>query len=353
LTWGPCGATRLRGVGALLAAAALVASCARTPSSVELAPASVELAGPEPVRVRVGTIDPAAFEPAGAPPGSPNERIEQLVDRFFEAGCAGPALSRTREREARHPDVVCRLPGRTPGSLVVAAYVEPREDRGDWTGPALLPHLYRALAVEERQHSFVFAAYGRREGRSPSADAKRLEEAHSGLVRAIVDLERIRTGAAAVGFRASDGELGRDLAAVSAALGEAREPLRLFAVEGRRRLRGGGIPTILLGSLRPAAAPAAPAAGAEADADRSQADRSTARAVAVFLGYLDATLPPVSATPGPARRRPPRGARGARTRGRSAGRRARSASGSAGSGRGGRGSSTAGACATCRAGSSA
>jgi hypothetical protein len=350
LTSRPCGSTGRRvagGVGALVAAAALAASCARPPPSVGLA---------APVRVRVGTIDAAAFGAPGEPPGPPSERIEQLVDLFFEAGCGGASLSRTRAREARHPDVVCRLPGRTPESVVVAAYVEPREDRGDWTGPSLLPHLYRALAVEERRHSFVFAAFGRSEARSLRGDAKRLEEAQGGLVRAIVDLERIRTGAAGIGFRASDPDLGHDLAAVSAALGAAGEPLRLYAVEGRGRFRRGGFPTILLGSLRAEGAPDEPTAGGGAEASRSQADRATARMVAVFLGYLDATLPPrpaVSATPGPGRRRLPRGARGARTRGRSAGRRARSASGSAGSGRGGPGASTGGACATCRGGSSA
>jgi hypothetical protein len=335
------------GVGALLAAAALAASCARPPPSVDLA---------GPVRVRVGRIDAAAFGEPGGPPGSQSERIEQLVDLFFEAGCGGASLSRTRLREARHPDVVCRLPGRRPESIVVGAYVEPRENRGDWTGPALLPHLYRALAVEERSHSFVFAAFGRREERSLRGDAKRLEEAQGGLVRAVVDLERIRTGAAAIGFLASDPDLGHDLAAVSAALDQAGESLHIYAVEGRRRFRRGGIPTILLGSLRAEGTSDEPTAGAAAGASRSQADRSTARMVAVFLGYLDATLPPrseVSATPGPGRRRLPRGARGARTRGRSAGRRARSASGSAGSGREGPGASTGGACATCTGGSSA
>jgi hypothetical protein len=60
-----------------------------------------------------------------------------------------------------------------------------------------------------------------------------------------------------------------------------------------------------------------------------------------------------SATAGRGPRRRPRAARGGRTRGRSAGRRARSASGSAGSGPAGPGASRAGACATCRAGSSA
>jgi hypothetical protein len=268
---------------AALAASALAAACAQSP------PPRVESIGPVPVRI--GVLDPAAFDAPRDPPATPTERIEQLVDLFFQAGCGGVSLSQPRLPGARYPDLECRLPGRTPETVVVAAYLEPKSERGDWTGPALLPHLYHALGVEERRHSFVFVVFGRRDGRGVHRDVGRLEEAQGDLVRAIVDLERIRTNPSALAFAASDPDLRHDLAAVSVALGRRGESLRLLALKGpQRSRRRGGAPTIALGSLHHVGAPGEPDATGAAEASRREAERSAARTIAVFLGYLDATL---------------------------------------------------------------
>lgn len=121
-------------------------------------------------------------------------------------------------------------------------------------------------------------------------DAKRLQETRLDRVRAIVDLRRLRSGSAAIAFASSDPRLRRDLSAVGSALGRPGESLQLLALPEprgslRRRSR---IPTIVVASLDPE--PAAGAASEVIAADGDEAFRSAARTLAVFLGYLDATL---------------------------------------------------------------
>ena len=270
--------------GLLCFVTALGMACASEP-----APAPEAL---QPVRVRIGAIGPAEIDTAGKTDTSRGERIEQLVDLFWKSGCAGGDLSRPHVEGERYPDVVCRLPGRTPDTVVVAAYVDPRSDRGeDWTGPALLPYLYGALSVEKREHSFAFVAFARRSRSGVREDAKRLAETRRDQVRAIVDLQQLRSGSSTILFASSDPSLRHDLSAMGLARDQLGESLRLFALPESKgaSLRRGRIPTLSMASPDPAEAVGEAAASREIADDR-ESFRSAARTLAVFLGYLDGAL---------------------------------------------------------------
>ena len=267
--------------GLLCLVAALGTACASEPGPT---PESLQ-----PVRVRIGAIGPAEIDTAGKADASRAERIEQLVDLFWKRGCVGGALSRPRVAGERYPDVVCRLPGRTPDTVVVAAYVDPRSDRGeDWTGPALLPYLYGALSVEERRHSFAFVAFTRRSRSGVREDAKRLAETRRDQVRAIVDLQQLRSGSSTVLFASSDPSLRHDLSA-DLARDQLGESLRLLALPDGSSLRRGRVPMLKMASPDPAEA-VGEAAASGAVADDRESFRSAARTLAVVLGYLDEAL---------------------------------------------------------------
>ena len=103
----------------------------------------------------------------------------------------------------------------------------------------------------------------------------------------VVDLRRLRAGASTLAFAASDRELRRELSVVARSLDRGGEPLRLVAAPEPRGSTGrrGRVPLITLGSVMPARD-----ASDAAAPDRDGAFRSTARTLAVFLGYLDGRL---------------------------------------------------------------
>jgi hypothetical protein len=271
--------------GVLSLVAALGTACASDPD-----PTAESL---QPVRVRIGAIGPAAIDTASRADASLRERIEQLVDLFWQRGCGGGDLSRPRMQDTLYPDVVCRLPGRMADTVVVAAYVDPRSERGeDSTGLALLPYLYAALSVERREHSFAFVGLARRSRVGLREDTKRLEESRRDQVRAIVDLHRLREGSSSILFDSSDPRLHRDLSAVGLASGQPGESLRLIALPGAKGWfpQRGRIPMIRMASPHPAQAVAETAASGAGVAGDRETFRSAARTLAIFLAYLDETL---------------------------------------------------------------
>jgi hypothetical protein len=260
-------------VVALVACALLSLACASTSSEVEAV---------GPVKVRVGAIAPNAFDAASSPPDGAVDRVERLVDLFFQAGCVGDQLTQTRAKGGRYPDVVCRLPGRDPDAIVVAAYVDPSERRGeDWSGAALLPQLYRALSVQKREHSYVFVGFGQNSRRGMRTDAERLAESDQDRVRALVDLQRLRLGpsSSSLLFSSADANLRQDLGAVGVALGVPRDSLRFVQVPDPRRH---DVPMIALASPKDD--------DDAASVDPREAYRGTGRMIAIFLAYLDDTL---------------------------------------------------------------
>jgi hypothetical protein len=280
---GVCGAAfdarrRVRGTrrGALVAVSLLSAACAK--------PVGPELLIPDLARVRIGSIDAAALESVteGAPPVL-RERSEYLVDVLWEAGC--PASEVVRPSGTKVPDVICRLPGRTPNRIVVLAQLDGKIDASGvprhWRGSALLPFLYQALGVEEREHSFEFAAFGKGPSRRARDYRAWLDSTSGGEVRAFIEI--VSLGPHLLGFSSTDAGLSQDLLAVGRALGRPPDSLRPLA---RPRFRRHSTPTIAFVSPGGDALPAV-GAGRSGGTDTYQPN---ARLIALYLGYLDETL---------------------------------------------------------------
>jgi len=268
--------------GALLAASLLAAACAKGPG--------VEVVMPGSARVRVGQIDQVALETAiKSAPSDLRERTEYLVDLLWQAGCL--AVEMPRPEEARTPDVVCSLPGRTTQRIVVLAHLDPEVDGNGvprhWSGTALLPFLYAALGVEEREHSFEFAAWGKGPRRGARNRPARLDSPLGEDVRAIVEIHHLDP--AKIGFSSTDSGLGRGFVAASLAVGRPLDSLRTFT-HPRLRNRRMRIPTLVIASPeRSSAREETPAVSAPRAAEPA-GYHSAARLLAVYLGYLDETL---------------------------------------------------------------
>jgi hypothetical protein len=262
--------------GALVVAWILGAGCA--------SPFGPKLLIPDAARVRVGSIDAAALESAGSgAPRAVHERSEYLVDLFWQVGCL--ANQRMRSRGSRRADVVCLLPGRTPHRIVVLAHLDGAADRSGvpryWRGTALLPFLYQALGVEEREHSFEFVAFGKSPSPSVRDYRARLASEDDAEVRAVVEI--LKLGPQTIGYWSTDAGLIQDFLATNLAVGRSLDSVRSLTHPRFRRPR---IPTIRFIEASGAGLPAvaAPPAGG------SQADHSPARLLAVYLAYLDETL---------------------------------------------------------------
>jgi hypothetical protein len=273
---------RSRRALALLLLAAFASGCASTPTSEALAP--------DAVKVRVGQIDPDALESAvRSAPRSLAARTEHLVDALWQAGCLGSAVETPLPRISGHPDVVCSLPGRTTRRIVVVSHLD--ADAKDaasphWSGVALMPFLYRALTVAPREHTFVFAAFGKSPQRSARDYLTRLGSPHADDVRAIVDLQDVDPRS--VWFSSSDAGLRRDFVAASLAVGRPLDTLRSFLpAAGESRA---GVATLTVAAAPPVR-PGQKLPSVDA-APKSEATSlpATARFTAVFLAYADETL---------------------------------------------------------------
>lgn len=92
-----------------------------------------------------------------------SERAVELRRLFAEAGCGPKSYSEVALRSSSNPNLVCVLPGSSPGTVVVTAHYDrkgPGEGAVDnWTGASLLPSLYEALRRSPRRLTYEFVAF--------------------------------------------------------------------------------------------------------------------------------------------------------------------------------------------------
>jgi hypothetical protein len=94
--------------------------------------------------------------------GTNVERGARLKRMFVEAGC-GEFLSEQPVKFSKAPNVICVLPGTSDRVIIVGAHfdrVPTSEGVADnWSGASLLPSLYEAVKIDQRQHTFVFIGF--------------------------------------------------------------------------------------------------------------------------------------------------------------------------------------------------
>jgi len=158
-------------------------------------------------RLRAGVV------PAG-------EREDLIAKLFREAGCE---VSRQKVNK-RSSNVICRLRGETPATIVVGGHFDFAEQgKGivdDWSGTSLLPSLFEALKSAHRTHTFEFVAFTAEEtGLAGSARfVKELTAEEKTNLQAFVNLECLGLNPPKVWFSRSTPLLVRLLAGVAAAI---------------------------------------------------------------------------------------------------------------------------------------
>jgi hypothetical protein len=93
-----------------------------------------------------------------------NKTREQLLRQHFEeAGCDAEHLIEQHVSGSTNPNVMCTLVGEVDRTIIVGAHFD-FVDAGtgiidNWSGAALLPILYEAVAATPRRHRFVFISF--------------------------------------------------------------------------------------------------------------------------------------------------------------------------------------------------
>jgi hypothetical protein len=255
---------------------------------------------PDPVAVRVGAIDTAALEAAvEAVPTGLEARAERLEALFHAAGCSDHVKAEL-PRDSPRSSVTCELPGRTASIILVGANLDQAHDgakvEDNWASSALLPFLYKAIAAEPREHTYLFTGFAHPVLRQHGSRQflRSLGEAGRARIRAMVELKGLGIGTTAFVSTRADANLRQDLLAVSKTLDlPVRETSSITSVsalsKGTRRYH---VPTLTVHSLDRKTARVLAGSVLDETPDRSdQGDfLDTARVLAVYLAYLDDTL---------------------------------------------------------------
>ncbi len=277
------------------------ASGAAALAFVGLACAQPFVAVPDPLRVRAGSIDAAALAATlSRVPRPIPERIDRLVELFLQAGCGSEYLEVVMPGGTPYPNVICTLPGRSHWTIIVGAHVD-RPDDGNgvvdnWSGVALLPHLYRSLAAQEREHSIVFIGFGHvtLDQQGSRGYLRRLGTTRREHIRAMVNLKGLGLGPTSMWSSQADRNLRQDLHSVAKAMGLPLASARFFenVNADSQSFLWWGIPAITIHSFdkKNARLLYQP----HLDRDVSQIDPAayydSARLISLYLAYLDDTL---------------------------------------------------------------
>ncbi|HVN39779.1 MAG TPA: M28 family peptidase [Myxococcota bacterium] len=255
----------------------------------------------DPTRVRTGAIDAGQLEASVMHvPVKNMERVERVKQLFQQAGCGSEYLQVVYNGGTPYPNVICTLPGRSHYAIVVGANVDKPDDGNgvidNWTGAAMLAHLYRSLAASPRDHSFVFVGFGHVLLNEQGARGylRRLGGERRDRIRAMVDLKGLGLGATSVWSTQADPNLRMDLVSVAKAVGLPLQSVRFFTNVNTDSevFLSYGIPAITITSF--GMENARMLAEPYLDKSTSKIDFAsyydTTRLVSLYLAYLDETL---------------------------------------------------------------
>jgi VWFA-related protein len=143
------------------------------------------------LRVHRGVVE----ERLNTPPGTGLERLHKLRAQFEAAGCTREHLSEQAIPRQDLPNVMCNLPGKEPGTIVVGAPIDfdavGTADESQWATLALLPLLAESVGAVQHRLSLTFVAFtGHNHGlRGSSEYVKQLTESQRRGIRAMISLE--------------------------------------------------------------------------------------------------------------------------------------------------------------------
>ena len=149
------------------------------------------------------------FEPVPATEAERQARIESL---FRQAGCKPESISEQNISGLGAANVVCRLTGQSPETIIVGANYGPA-DPDNWRSAALLPSIYQALAGRHRRHTFLFVAFAdqKRELTGSQFFADQLSAEEVDRTEAMVNLDALGLSPTKVSSRHSDAALVKAL----------------------------------------------------------------------------------------------------------------------------------------------
>jgi hypothetical protein len=90
-------------------------------------------------------------------------RAAAVKQMLAAAGCQEPNLLEQTVKGSKIPNVICTLPGKGSGAIVVGAHTDSTGGGqgiiDNWSGAALLASLYETLAKAPRKRTFVFVGF--------------------------------------------------------------------------------------------------------------------------------------------------------------------------------------------------
>lgn len=245
----------------------------------------------------------------GAVPKNP-ERRAKLHTLFEEAGCKGEALSEPAVKGSSQPNVVCRLAGEADSVIVVGAHFD-KVAAGEgvvdnWSGASLLPSLFESLNGEARRHTLVFIGFTDEEKGMVGSEAyaKRLTPEERGKIRAMVNLDSLGLSPTKVWLSRADRGLAEALNQVAYTL---KLPLAYVNVEqvgsaDSESFAKRKIPSLTIHSVTQETFPILHSSKDQLSAIHMDDYYATYKLVAVYLAYLDQTLPTGTEEPAPAQK---------------------------------------------------
>ncbi len=226
------------------------------------------------------------------------ERQLALRQIFEEAGCNESRLTEQAVKGVKQPNVICTLPGEASSTIMVGAHFD-MVDIGmgvvdNWSGAALLPSIYQALAERPRRHTFVFVGFtGEERGLLGSAHfVKQMGREGVKATRLMLDLDSLGMTSTKIWLNGSDRKLAETLNALAAAL---KLPLQVVNTErvgttDSAPFAEKKIPTVSLHSLTQENLSVLHSNRDNLDAVKMDDYYGTYRLVTAYLTYLDAKL---------------------------------------------------------------
>jgi VWFA-related protein len=122
------------------------------------------------------------------------DRASKIRSLFEAAGCGAEQIAEQSFPKQDLPNVLCQLPGKEPGTIVVSAPIDfdgEESNSSSWATLALLPLLAESLVPAPHRFSITFVAFaGHDRGlRGSSEFVKQLSEAQRSEIRAMINLD--------------------------------------------------------------------------------------------------------------------------------------------------------------------